>query len=282
MAISILKGIYPSLKQALYCVQESGSCRQNKGDLSQNSAVPFTSPETKRTLLVSTGDFSFWLFVMFSNPNVYYSLLCFTESFSPVLSLPFLSPAPPFASPSSPYNSHPWRFSHEFSLFLYPPDFFPSPTNKPWSTSTPFLVCTCFCLWKHFSHLCPPSKPSSPCLPSRSSCYCMPLILLLTAIPTSCCFCFLALLCHPCHIWKEYSQQKNLSGLFHFWCLQTWILLSDIFSAKVLYFLHSPHVGAKCSGLMLPSPGGESTDSFSSFLLHWCYLSLSFYLSPPI
>lgn len=29
-------------------MQENGSCRQNKGDLSQNSAIPFTSPETKR------------------------------------------------------------------------------------------------------------------------------------------------------------------------------------------------------------------------------------------
>lgn len=141
------------------------------------------------------------------------------------------------------------------------------PPDKPWSTSTPFLVRACFCLWQHFSRLCPPSNPSSPCLLSMSSYCCMKLH------PSFDCHSPLRVASSPyrsfvVHAKSEKStvSKKIWVVLFDFWCLQTWIPLLNIFSAKVLYFLHSPHLGAKCGGLMVPSLGGSP---LTPLLLSW-------------
>lgn len=152
-------------------MQENSSCRQNKGDLSQNSAIPFTSPETKKMPFVGAGDLSFVCLQCFLNPA--FTTLFFVSwnsspsSFLPPVSLQCLHSHPlhvltihkpgeflmrPFCSFNLPISS------------LLPPD-------KPWFIST-FLVC--FWFWPFLPPLA--SFQSILCTsPLPLLCHCLPL-----------------------------------------------------------------------------------------------------------
>lgn len=140
------------------------------GRSKSNRCYPLHLPRNKdNTLFI--GDFWFCFFVMFSKPSFHYSLLCFSESFSLLLPLPFLSSASiffPFKFLQFMYlESFAWDFSVPLSS-----QSLPSSTRQAMIHIHTFLVLPGFA---HFSHLWPPSNPSSARLLSMSFYYCMPL-----------------------------------------------------------------------------------------------------------
>lgn len=95
----------------------------------------------EKMLFLGPGDFWFRSFVMFSNPSFHYSLVCFTESFSLLLPLSFLSPVPvcfPFMSLQFMYLQSFWR---DFSVHLP-------------SQSLPFSHQTSHDPYSHLSSMC--------------------------------------------------------------------------------------------------------------------------------
>lgn len=137
-------------------MQENSSCRQNKGDLSQNSAIPFTSPETKKMPFVGAGDLSFVCLQCFLTP-AFTTLFFVSWNSSPSSFLPL---CPSSASICTLFMSLQFTNLESFSWDLSVHSTFQSLPFFHQISHGSYPPFWCVPGFGHFSHLRPRSSPS--------------------------------------------------------------------------------------------------------------------------